>query len=203
MATVDRRAERGDATRAQIVEAAMELFSTRGYTDVGTKEVVRKAGVTRGAMYHHFDEKRDLFRAVLEENQAEMLGKIVAGMDRHTDPWERIVAGVDVFFDECVDRSSVQIGLVDGPAVLGWGDWSELHAEYWLGLIETSLREAVEAGVLRRCDPKSLAHLLDGAFIKAALLLANAEDPVEARKRVRASVMLLIEGLRITSDADE
>ncbi|MEX2587521.1 MAG: TetR/AcrR family transcriptional regulator [Actinomycetota bacterium] len=197
MGTVDGRAERGDATRAQIVDAAGELFSTRGYSEVGTKEVVRKAGVTRGAMYHHFREKRDLFRAVLEANQSRMLQTIVAGMDRSTDPWERIVQGIDVFFDECMDKSGVQIGLVDGPAVLGWDDWSELHAEYWLGLIETSLREAMDAGVLRRSDPGSLAHLLDGAFIKAALLVANSDDPVEARRRVRASLMLLIEGLRI------
>lgn len=197
MATVDRRAERGDTTRARIVKAATELFSMRGYAEVGTKEVVRRAGVTRGAMYHHFAEKRDLFHAVLEFKQVEMLQNIVAGMDQYGDPWERIVKGIDVFFDECMDKSSVQIGLVDGPAVLGWHDWSELHARYWLGLIETSLREAMEAGVLRRGDPRTLAHLLDGAFIEAALLVANAEDPVEARKRARASVMLLIEGLRL------
>lgn len=197
MPKVDRRAERGDATRAQIIDAAMELFSTYGYAQVGTKEVVRNAGVTRGAMYHHFAEKRDLFRAVLEHKQAEMLRVITAGMDQHTDPWERIVKGIDIFFDECIDKSSVRIGLVDGPSVLGWNDWSELHAEHWLGLIESSLREAMEAGMLRRSDPHSLAHLLDGAFIKAALLVVNAEDPAEARKRVRTSVMLLVEGLRI------
>lgn len=174
----------------------MELFSTHGYAQVGTKEVVRNAGVTRGAMYHHFAEKRDLFRAVLEHKQAEMLRAITAGMDKHTDPWERIVKGIDTFFEECIDKSSVRIGLVDGPSVLGWNDWSELHAEHWLGLIESSLREAMEAGLLRPSDPHSLAHLLDGAFIKAALLVVNSEDPAEARKRVRTSVMLLVEGLR-------
>lgn len=125
-----------------------------------------------------------------------MLATIVAGMEEVSDPWDRIVRGLEVFFEQCIDSSSIQIGLVDGPAVLGWADWSELHAEYWLGLIEATLRGAMDAGVLRRTDPYNLAQLLDGAFIKAALLIANAADQDSARTGIRDAVMLLMEGLR-------
>jgi AcrR family transcriptional regulator len=193
----DRRAERGEATRAQIVRAARELFTERGYAAVATNEVVEHAGVTRGAMYHHFKEKRDLFRAVYEEverEQVEAAAKRIQGVE---DPWEMLLAGMRAFFDACTDPKLMRIGLVDGPAVLGWREWREIGTQYAFGLVTFALRNAMEAGVLREADVEQLAHLLVGALGEAAMVLANSPDPASARADLEATVIVLLEGLRV------
>src|SRR5919108_5714699 len=119
----DRRAERGEATRAALVRAARDLFSERGYTAVGTNEVVRRAGVTRGAMYHHFPDKRELFRAAYEETEKELVEGLAAHLATIEDPWEALVAGMRAFFDLASDPMLMRMGLIDGPSVLGWEAW--------------------------------------------------------------------------------
>lgn len=193
---IDRRAERGEATRSAIVSAARDLFSTRGYTAVGTNEVVRRAGVTRGALYHHFRDKRDLFRAVYEQTERGIVDTTAAKIATVDDPWQMLVAGIGSFFDACTDPALRQIGLVDGPAVLGWQEWREIGARYVMGLVTVGLRNAMDAGVLRKADVDQLAHLMFGALGEAAMVIANAEDPSAARERVEASVLMLLEGLR-------
>lgn len=195
-ASGDRRAERGEATRAAILGAARELFSSRGYAAVGTNEVVERAGVTRGAMYHHFKEKKDLFRAVYEQVEQELVETTAARMEGTEDPWDLLVTGMRAFLDACTDPSLRQIGLVDGPAVLGWMEWREIGNRYVFGLVTFGLQTAMDAGVLRRADVKQLAHLFIGAFGEAAMVLANAEDPKTARVEVEETLLVLMEGLR-------
>jgi AcrR family transcriptional regulator len=192
----DGRAERGDATRAALVDAARELFAERGYSTVGTNEVVDRAGVTRGAMYHHFRDKKDLFRAVYEQTEEEVVAATAARMGAIDDPWELLVAGMRSFFDACTDPALMQIGLVDAPAVLGWQEWREIGTRYGFGIVTFGLQNAMDAGVLRRADVQQLAHLVMGALGEAAMLLANAEDPRAARTDIEATVLALFEGLR-------
>ena len=193
---LDRRAERGDVTRAEIVRTARELFTERGYAAVGTNEVVARAGVTRGAMYHHFPDKRALFRAVYEQTEHELAERVAAKLAAIDDPWERIVAGMRLFFDICTDPRLRQVGLVDGPAVLGWQDWRDIGTRYLFGLVTAGLQAAMDEGVLRRADVRRLAHLVIGALGEAAMVLANAEDPRAERKEVEAAVLYLLEGMR-------
>jgi AcrR family transcriptional regulator len=192
----DRRAERGEATRAVILRAARELFGARGYAAVATNEVVERAGVTRGAMYHHFSNKRDLFRAVYEQLEQELVETTMARMQRTEDPWELLITGTRAFFDACTDPALRQIGLVDGPAVLGWQEWREIGRRYVFGAVTFGLQNAMDAGVLRKADVKQLAHLFIGALGEAALVLANAEDPRTARAEVEETLLILMEGLR-------
>ena len=192
----DRRAERGEATRTAIVRAARELFATRGYGAVGTNEVVERAGVTRGAMYHHFREKKDLFRAVYEQVEREVLEATIASMQGTHDPWEQLVAGTRSFFDACTDSELRQIGLVDGPAVLGWQEWRDVGRRYVFGAVTFVLQDAMDKGVLRRADVTQLAHLFLGALGEAAMVLANAEDPAAIREEVEGTLLFLLEGLR-------
>ena len=192
----DRRAERGEATRSALLRAARELFTERGYRGVGTNEVVERAGVTRGAMYHHFRDKRDLFRAVYEQVEKELVestAEQVAGIE---DPWELLVGGVRSFFDACTDPALMQIGLVDGPAVLGWQEWREIGTRYAFGLTTFALQNAIDAGVVRPTNVRQLAHLLIGALGEAAMLLANADDPDAERTEIEGTVLVLLEGLR-------
>ena len=191
-----RRAERGEATRAALLDAARELFSERGYSAVGTNEIVERAGVTRGALYHHFPDKKDLLRAVYEEVEQQLVGSTARELSAIEDPVERLRAGVATFLDMCVDPSLRQIGLVDAPAVLGWQEWREIGSRYALGLVTVALQDAMDAGAIRTADIGSLSHLILGALGEAAMLVASADDPVAAREKVEASLLALLEGLR-------
>lgn len=192
----DRRAERGEATRAKLVRAARELFAKRGYAQVGTSEVVRRAGVTRGALQHHFPRKKDLFRAVYEQAEQDIVDAIVAELSAKDDPLELLTGGIRLYLDACTDPGLRQIGLVDGPAVLGWEEWREIGARSALGLVSLSLQTGIDAGVLRRADVESLAHLILGALGEAGMLVANADNPRAAREQVEGSLLALLEGLR-------
>src|SRR3954466_1155147 len=127
------RPARGGATRTALVGAARELFTERGYAAVGTEEVVRRAGVTRGALYHHFRDKQDLFRAVYEELEVEVVAAITARIAAVADPVELLAEGVRAFLDACSDPVMMRIGLRDAPAVLGWEEWREIGNRHGLG----------------------------------------------------------------------
>jgi AcrR family transcriptional regulator len=178
------------------MKAARELFSERGYAAVGTNEIVQRAGVTRGAMYHHFPDKRELFRAIYEETERELVEALAARLAAIEDPWEAIVTGMRSFFDISTDPKLMQIGLIDGPAVLGWAAWREIGNRYGLGVTTAALQRAMDAGVLRPADVTLLSHMLLAALGEAALLLANSEDPRAERKHVEATLLAMVEGLR-------
>jgi len=192
-----RRAQQSEATRTALLRAARELFATRGYAAVGTEELVQRAGVTRGALYHHFRDKADLFRALHEEVEQEIVASIAAQIGTIEEPRERLTAGVRVFLDVCTDPALMQIALIDGPAVLGWQAWREIGAQYGLGLMTVVLENAMEAGVMRRTDVQPLGHLLLGAVGEAALLVANARDRPATRNKVEQALTTLIDGLAI------
>jgi AcrR family transcriptional regulator len=187
---------RGDATRDALLRAGHELFAERGFGDVGTEEIVARAGVTRGALYHHFEDKRDLFRAVHEQLEQELvagIGERIAGI---ADPWELVVTGVGAFLDRCTDPAVIRIALLDAPAVLGWAQWREIDARYGLGLVTFGLQNAMDRGVFASQPVRPLAHLLMGAMAEAALVIANADRPAAARDEVEPPLLALLEGLR-------
>jgi AcrR family transcriptional regulator len=187
---------RGEATRAQLMQAARELFTEKGYAGVGTEEIVARAGVTRGALYHHFEDKRDLFRAVHEELEEALIASIGEQISGIEDPWELIVTGVRAFLDACVDPALMRIVLNDAPVVLGWAEWREIDARYGLGLVMFGLQNAMDRGIFVRRDVRPLAHLMIGAMTEAAMVIANADDHAAARREVEPPLLALLEGLR-------
>jgi AcrR family transcriptional regulator len=191
------QAERSEATRAALVEAARPLFAARGYAEVGTEEIVRAAGVTRGALYHHFDGKRELFEAVYEQIEAELAERIANGALNAgaAAPLEAMRAGAEMFLRACTEREVQQIALLDGPSVLGWDRWREIGAEHGLGLIEATLQAAVDAGAIAAQPVRPLAHVLMGALDEAAMLVARAEDPEAARAEVGSTIDSLLGAL--------
>jgi AcrR family transcriptional regulator len=196
--TTSRQADRSSATRGRLVEAARELFTERPYADVGTEEIVARAGVTRGALYHHFADKRDLFRAVHEQMEAEL----VEGIQRQiassgaTDPVEGLQAGVRSYLDACADPSFARITLVDAPAVLGWEEWRRIDEEHALRLVLAGLEGAMEAGALRRQPARPLAQLMLGTMGEAGLVIANAADPEGTRREIETALLAWLEALR-------
>jgi AcrR family transcriptional regulator len=192
-----RQEERSEATRARLMAVARELFAKRGYAGVGTEEIVRRAKVTRGALYHHFRDKRDLFRAVheqLESELAETIGaQLAAGGD---DPLEVMRIGVRTFLDACMEPEIARITLLEAPAVLGWQEWREIDERYGLGLIVAGLQMGMDAGRLRRQPVRPLAHLMLAAMGEAGMAIANAEDPQAERREVEPALIGLLDGLR-------
>jgi AcrR family transcriptional regulator len=190
--------ERSEATRGALIAAARDLFTERGYDAVGTEEIVRAAGVTRGALYHHFGGKAELLEAVyerLEAESTERVARIVLGSDLES-PLEAMRAGIEAFLDECAEPELRQIALHDAPAVLGWDRWREIGAANGLGLIEASLSAAIEAGEIRDLPVRPTAHVLLGALDEAAMLVARSEDPGR-RAEVTAVLASLLEGLAV------
>ncbi|HET9120489.1 MAG TPA: helix-turn-helix domain-containing protein [Solirubrobacterales bacterium] len=191
-----RREADAQATREALIRAALELFAERGYTDVGTEEIVARAKVTRGALYHHFADKRDLFRAVFERVEADLMKRIGTQMKASDDPWELMVGGMRSFLDACEEPAVKQISLTDAPAVLGWREWREIDNRHGLGLTRAALQGAVDAGVLRPIAVEPMAHLLVAALSEAAFVIAYAEQPAKAREQVERALLELVDGLR-------
>ena len=191
------QSERSESTRGALMAAARRLFAERGYAGVGTEEIVRAAGVTRGALYHHFSGKRDLFEAVYERLEAELAERIAAGAlaAKAELPLEAMQAGAEMFLQACTEPEAQRIVLLDGPAVLGWDRWREIGAEHGLGLIEGTLQAAIEAGAIAPQPVRPLAHLLMGALDEAALLVARAEDPQQMREEVGQTLRFLLDSL--------
>jgi AcrR family transcriptional regulator len=192
-----RRAEQSRGTRSLLVMVARELFAERGYAATSTEEIVRQAGVTRGALYHHFRDKRDLFRAAFEEVEQEVAEKVAVAALQENDPWLQQVAAVDVFLDSCLDPAVQQIVLVDAPSVLGLATWREIEAVYGLGLVRAGLQSVMDAGLIENQPIEPLAHLIFGALTEAGLMIARSDDVEATRAEVGASVERLLEGLRI------
>ncbi len=178
---------RSEATRQQLVTAARALFGARGYAGVGTEEIVRAAGVTRGALYHQFRDKADLFAAVAEEVEAEIAERIAAGAaGAADDPVGALRAGAQLFLDACAEPEVERIILLDAPAVLGWEAWRDLAGRYGLGLVQLALQSAMDAGAIVPQPVVPLAHVLVGALDECALYVARAEDPPTARQECAA-----------------
>jgi len=193
------QAERSEATREALIGAARPLFAERGYAGVGTEEIVRAAGVTRGALYHHFDGKRELFEAVYERVEIELAERIASGAlaGGAAEPLAAMRAGAEMFLQACTEPEAQRIALLDGPSVLGWDRWREIAAKHGLGLIEATLQAAIEAGAIAEQPVRPLAHVLMGALDEAAMVVARAEDPEQTRAEVGRTLDSLLAGLSV------
>ena len=188
------QAERLAATRAALLKAARTIFTEQGYQAAATEEIVRRARVTRGALYHHFEDKRALFDAVVSDVSREIAEKIDA-MTPMDDPLKALIVGTGAFLDACLDPAVRRIYLIDAPAVLGWHRWREIDAPQGV----RSLRDGVSAMLTARPDDAlsvdATTFLLAGAFNEAALWIAEAKDEKAARRAMDRSLAALIERL--------
>lgn len=191
-----RREAHTDDTRSALLASARRLFTEQGYAATGTEEIVRNARCTRGALYHHFTNKKDLFRAVLQDVESGLIDRLAAEGAPGADMWERFRNGCQRFLDASMEPTVQQIMLVDGPAVLGWSAWRDLEREYGFGLVHEWLAKVMEADLIDLQPVDPLAHLLAGAINEAAMSIAHAEDPEQRRREMGATFDRLLEGLR-------
>jgi AcrR family transcriptional regulator len=193
------RGRSADRTRRALVAAARRLFVAHGYFATGTEEIVAEAKVgTRGALYHHFASKEELFLAVFHEVQGDLAS--ATRVNARADALDVLTAALEQFLDASADNRDVQqIILIDGPAVLGWEQWRSLEAEYGLGAITAMLDAAVDQRAIPKQPTAPLAHMLLAAVDEAALYIANAEDRRQARNQARRALRHLLDGLRAAS----
>jgi AcrR family transcriptional regulator len=192
-------AERAEATREALIAAARRLFVEKGYFATGTEEIVTAAGAgTRGALYHHFADKRALFLAVFERVEEDLIA--AAGQVGTTgDALTRLRTGLLGFLDASLTPEVQRIMLIDGPAVLGWQEWRATEERYGLGAIRALMELAITEGTLPAQPLDALAHVLLAAIDEAALFIASADDPPAARDQAVAAVDRLLAGLKATS----
>jgi AcrR family transcriptional regulator len=195
------QAERSAATRGALVQAARELFARDGYAPTGREAIVERAGVTRGAMYHHFADKEALFRAVFEEIEAEVMAKAAeAAMTvSPEDPLGQLRAGSLAYLDITLDPAVQRVCLLDAPSVLSPAVRQEVLDAYAVGLVREVLKAAMDAGALTPQPLEPLTHVLLAALHEAALYVARAEDHAAARAEVGTTVEHLLDSLRSPS----
>jgi AcrR family transcriptional regulator len=196
----NRKAEQSELTRRALLDVARELFTERGYAGTATEEIVQRAGVTRGALYHQFRDKEDLFRAVYEEVESELTQNMLSGLrsrlKHDANAWERMRAGNEAFLDACLDPGFQRIALIEAPSVLGWNVRSHV-ASHGLEMIRRVLQMCIDEGLIEQQPLEPMAHLVRAVLNEAALLLARSPDPKAARREIGAAVDRLMAGLRL------
>ena len=194
MATPTKKQVQSDATRRRLISVARRLFATRGYADTSIADITDRAKVTRGALYYHFGDKRDLFRAVFEQVEEELVARSAAAATR-SRPERRLEAAVAAFLDACLDRDVQQVVLLDGSSVLGWETASQIDEAYALGSLQALLELAIREGHVARQPVEPLAQVLLGALNQAALAIARADDVPAARREMGRTIGRLLAGL--------
>jgi AcrR family transcriptional regulator len=188
------QAERADATRAKLLAVARKLFASKGYAATSLDELVRRAGVTKGAFYHHFPDKQSIFRAVFEVVEHELVAA-ATGKARGRDAVERFRSGCHAFLAASLDPAVQRIVMMDGPAVLGWETWREIDWRYGLAAVEAGLAQAMADGHVERRPTKALAHLIFGALCESTMVIARSPDPRRALGEVRRELDRLVTGI--------
>jgi AcrR family transcriptional regulator len=179
---VNRKLERGQATRHELVEAATRLFAERGYEDTSIEAVLRETGVSRGALYHHFAGKEALFEAALEEVERGVARAVIDSVAGVSDPVEALRKGTRTWLELADDPVVRQISLIDAPSVVGWEQWRGIDERHGFGLMKHALESLAAAGHVRPELVDVLAHMLLAALVEVALLIARSDDPAAAKR---------------------
>ncbi len=194
---IENNTERALATRERIVQAARELVVEHGYGGVSTGQVLQRAGVSRGGLYHHFSGKHELMAAVLEAVESDFNERLAVAVGDASNPFAALEIGVQWYLDECLRSKEVQrIGLFEGREALGWEAWRATIAPYGLQMLAGGLDAAIEAGQLERTDPLALAHMILALLHEAVTMNLYAPDPLAERERTGQAVATIIAGLR-------
>jgi AcrR family transcriptional regulator len=192
---MDRRIERGESTRKRLLVVAGELFTERGYEDTPLELVIDRAAISKGALYHHFANKRELYEAVLEDAEARLANAIVLAARGEHDPVEALHAGGRALLRQARDPAIARIVLTDAPAVLGWERWREIDERHSFGILKAGLARTPAAKRLTPRALDTLAHVLLAALIELAMLVARAKKPRAAQRDAQIVLAELLDRL--------
>jgi AcrR family transcriptional regulator len=191
--------QRSASTRAALISAARPLFAASGFAAVSTEAIVRAAGVTRGAMYHQFADKTELFAAVFEAVESELTQRIDAAVSTsgESDPIALMKLGAATWLDAGAEPEIQRIVLIEAPSVLGWERWREISLRHGMGLVQSLVEYAISTGRVPAQPAEPLSHVLIGALDEASLYVARADDPARARREVGAVIDRLVASLAL------
>lgn len=196
--TRTRREEYTEATRQALLVAGRDAFAVEGYQAAGIEAISRAARVTRGAFYHHFEDKKALFDAVVVGLQIEAAAKIEARAKTHRKVWDRLTEGIDAYLDACLEPAYGRIVIQEAPAVLGNARYREIEEAYPMALLSATLAALKRQGELDFEDIDLLSRMVDAMICKVALLLPEAENPKKLRARGQKIIASLLDGFRTT-----
>jgi len=193
------RTKHREESKAALIAAARKLFAERGYHNVGIREFAAEAGLTRGALYHHFGDKESLFLAVYDEIQRDLMAEAAR---RHREPtrpdhWTQLRQDLQIALDDMRQPDIQQIKLIDAPAILGWVRWRELETHYGLGAITKAVENAIREKLIEPQPVRALALLISASFNEAALFIAHSDMPDVARAEGGAALDSLLVGLQV------
>jgi AcrR family transcriptional regulator len=191
-----RREEYAETTRAAIVQAAVERFAAEGFARTTVDAVAEAARVTKGAVYHHFKDKADLFEAAFVVMEERLLVKVEAGVAGIEDPWELIATGIGIYLAECLESDFRRIAVQEAPSALGWARWKAIEEQYFLSLVTAALGALAQGGSIDLPPGDLTARMLLAAMAEAGLAVAASDEPDAELDRVSALVMRLVGGLR-------
>jgi AcrR family transcriptional regulator len=194
---VNLKVEQGRVTRRSLLDAARRLFGEQGYENVSAEELVTAAGVTRGALYHHFEDKKDVFRTLVVEVEEELDGRIRAAAEQAETPWGLLEDGVRAALEACLERDIARIVMLDGPAVLGWDGWDAVDADFGIAQATLGLQVLQGEGVVAEQPVEPLARMVVALLNGACRFVAQSADPRAAVDEVHPAVMSLLAGLRV------
>ncbi|MBW8635750.1 TetR/AcrR family transcriptional regulator [Hoeflea sp. WL0058] len=184
--------ERTETTTSALIAAARELFLSKGYAGAGTPEIVKKAGVTRGALYHHFEDKKALFAAVIEAELSAVADQIERAAPDAAAPFDALVEGGRAFFDAMAVEERTRLILIEAPAVLGWEELRDMDRKHGGRTLQQGLDAAMKNGVIARLPLETLATMLSALFDRGALAIEGGADPGE----VQQVIVAILDGLR-------
>jgi len=190
------RARQAEGTRQLLIATARELFTERGFAATSIEEIIQRAGVAKGALYHHFSGKHDLFKAVYDAVQGEAVAGVVAAALTETEPWPAVRAGLSAFLDACLQPAFRRIVVLDSVGALPQDVWNDGIEPNELPMLRTVLAPLVAAGLLPGVGVEPLVYVTLGGLYGAALFVARSRQPRLARRDVDAVLDALVAGLQ-------
>lgn len=186
-----RREEYAEATRQALLSAGREIFAREGYHAAGIEAIARASRVTRGAFYHHFEDKKALFDAVVVSLQSEAATRVQEISREKTKIWDRLYTGIDAYLDVSIEPVYARIVVQEAPAVLGNARFAEIEQAYPMALLKATLRSLKREGELIFDDIDLLGHMLDAVICELSIMISTSPEP----KKVRARGRKIIEGM--------
>jgi AcrR family transcriptional regulator len=191
-----RRSEYSESTRQALVDSAVDLFTKRGYAGTSLDEVVKRARVTKGALYHHFSGKQALFEAAFAQVETRSIASLTAVLTGEGGAWDTAVAALRAYVRKCLEPEYQRIIVHEAPVVMGWERWREAEEQFSFGLLRTAVQLLVDAGEIEEAPVEIMARLLFGALSAGASTIASSSDPKRTGREVERAILRVLEGLR-------
>ena len=186
----------GLATAERLLSIAREYFAEKGYAETKTEDIIREAGVTKGALYHHFPSKKHLFEAVYISLEEELAEKIMLASTKQSDPWQQILKGCYAYLETCHDPAFRRIMRVDAPSVLGMTRWAEIDRAYGVERLLPAMQDLVTKGIATTTVIEAFTWQLTGAMNEATFWIAQHRNPSAALRQSKTALRTLLESIK-------